>query len=70
LTQISKLNGIAKARGQSLAQMALAWVLRHKGMTSALIGASSAQQLDENVATLSNLEFSQEELQSIDEIAS
>lgn len=70
LAQISKLNGIAKARGQSLAQMALAWVLRHKGMTSALIGASSAQQLDENVEALSNLEFSQQELQTIDEIAS
>jgi L-glyceraldehyde 3-phosphate reductase len=70
LTQIGKLNEIAEARGQSLAQMALAWVLRHKGMTSALIGASSAQQLDENVAALSNLEFSHEELQAIDGIAS
>jgi L-glyceraldehyde 3-phosphate reductase len=69
LEQIKQLNEIAKARGQSLAQMALAWVLRHAGMTSALIGASSVQQIEENVAALNNLNFSNEELQAIDAIA-
>ena len=68
MSQVSSLNKIAKKRGQSLAQMAIAWVLRHKQMTSALIGASSAKQLDENVAALNNLEFSKEELQAIDSI--
>jgi L-glyceraldehyde 3-phosphate reductase len=69
MSQVSRLNDIAKKRGQSLAQMAIAWVLRHKNMTSALIGASSAKQLDENVAALKNLELSNEELQAIDSIA-
>lgn len=69
LNQIRQLNEIAKARGQSLAQMALAWVLRHPGMTSALIGASSVQQVEENVAALKNLSFTAEELAAIDKIA-
>jgi L-glyceraldehyde 3-phosphate reductase len=69
LAQIEKLNELAKARGQSLAQMAIAWVLRHAGMTSALIGASSVDQLNENVAALNHLEFSQDELQVIDTIS-
>jgi L-glyceraldehyde 3-phosphate reductase len=69
LTQIRQLNEIAQARGQSLAQMALAWVLRHTGTTSALIGASSVQQIEENVAALRNLEFSGDELAAIDRIA-
>lgn len=63
------LNEIAKARGQSLAQLALAWVLRDPRMTSTIIGASSAAQVRENVAALKNLEFSSEELAAIDRIA-
>ncbi len=69
LEQVRKLNDLAKARGQSLAQMALAWVLRHPGMTSALIGASRVEQIEENVAALNNLSFSAEELSAIDAIA-
>lgn len=69
LAQIRQLNEIAKARGQSLAQMALAWTLRHPGMTSTLIGASSVQQIEENVAALQNLAFNTEELSAIDQIA-
>ncbi len=67
LAQARRLNEIAQSRGQSLAQMALAWVLRHPASTSALIGASSVQQLDNNVATVNNLSFSDEELQAIDD---
>ncbi|MEO9337768.1 L-glyceraldehyde 3-phosphate reductase [Mesorhizobium sp. SB112] len=63
------LNEIAKRRGQSLAQMALAWVLRDERVTSALIGASSAAQVEENVAALKNLSFSPEELTEIDRYA-
>jgi L-glyceraldehyde 3-phosphate reductase len=63
------LNEIAKRRGQSLAQMALAWVLRDERVTSALIGASSAAQIEENVAALKNLKFSAEELTEIDRYA-
>src|SRR5258708_6628664 len=68
LTRIRKLNGIAQERGQSLAQMALAWVLRLPAVTSALIGASKVSQIEENVAPLSNLHFTQEELNAIDNI--
>lgn len=63
-----KLNEIAARRGQSLAQMALAWVLRDERVTSVLIGASSLQQLDNNLQTLENLEFTAEELHEIDVI--
>lgn len=63
------LNEIARARGQSLAQMAIAWVLRDRRMTSAIIGASSAAQVRENVAALEQLSFSSEELAAIDRIA-
>jgi len=70
LSQIRKLNDLAQARGQTLAQMAIAWVLRHPGMTSALIGASSVQQVEANVAALAHLEFSAQELAAIDAIAS
>jgi L-glyceraldehyde 3-phosphate reductase len=63
-----KLNEIAASRNQSLAQMALAWVLRDPRMTSALIGASSVKQVEDNVAALSNLEFSQDELKAIDAV--
>ena len=69
LARIRALNEIASARGQSLAQMALAWVLRDPRVTSALIGASRADQIRENVAALDNLEFSQNELSSIDAYA-
>lgn len=68
IAKVRKLNDIAEARGQSLAQMALAWVLRDPRMTSALIGASRPEQLDENVAALDNLEFSDEELAAIDSV--
>ena len=63
---LSGLNDIARQRGQSLAQMAIAWVLRLPAVTSALIGASSAKQLEENIASLKNLNFSAEELKRID----
>jgi L-glyceraldehyde 3-phosphate reductase len=68
LAKVARLNDIAQNRGQSLAQMALAWVLRHKGMTSALIGASKPEQIVDSAACLNNLEFSAEELAAIDEI--
>jgi len=68
LTQIRALGEVAAARGQSLAQMALAWVLRDNRMTSALIGASRVQQIEQNVAALANLAFSSEELARIDQI--
>lgn len=63
------LNAIAARRGQSLAQLALAWVLRDLRVTSALIGASSARQVEENVAALNNLSFTAEELTEIDRYA-
>lgn len=66
LVKVGKLNALARARGQSLAQFALAWVLRHPQMTSVLIGASSVAQIEENVATLQHLEFSVDELRAID----
>ncbi|MBR8132119.1 L-glyceraldehyde 3-phosphate reductase [Burkholderia ambifaria] len=66
LDHVRKLNGIAQRRGQSLAQMALAWVLRNGRVTSALIGASRAEQVRENVGALKNLEFSADELAEID----
>jgi L-glyceraldehyde 3-phosphate reductase len=66
--RVRRLNELAQARNQTLAQMALAWVLRHPGMTSALIGASKVSQIEDAVATLQNLSFSQEELQSIEDI--
>lgn len=68
LAKVRQLNDMALARGQTLAQMALAWVLRHRGMTSALIGASSVKQVEDNVASLANLAFSAEELAHIDQI--
>src|ERR1051325_11477314 len=60
------LNGIAKKRGQSLAQMSLAWVLRHDIMTSVVIGASRVEQIEENVAALKRLDFTPEELAAIE----
>jgi L-glyceraldehyde 3-phosphate reductase len=69
IEQVKKLNEIAQRRGQSLAQMAIAWTLRGGRVTSALIGASRAEQVRENVAALKNLEFSPEELAEIDRYA-
>jgi L-glyceraldehyde 3-phosphate reductase len=66
LDHIRALNDVASARGQALAQMAIAWVLRDARVTSALIGASSVEQLEQNVAALDNLEFSEDELETID----
>jgi L-glyceraldehyde 3-phosphate reductase len=70
LARVRKLNELAQARGQSLAQMALAWVLRHPGMTSALVGASRVSQIEDNVAALSNLLFVEEELAAIENVLS
>jgi L-glyceraldehyde 3-phosphate reductase len=69
LARVRGLNEIAKRRGQTLAQMAYAWVLRDPRVTSTLIGASSVAQLRENVAALAHLEFSPEELAEIDRYA-
>jgi L-glyceraldehyde 3-phosphate reductase len=66
LNRVRALNEIARARGQSLAQMALAWVLRDPRVTSTVIGASSATQIRENVGALKQLDFSSEELAAID----
>jgi L-glyceraldehyde 3-phosphate reductase len=68
LAQVRALNEIAQARGQSLAQMALAWVLRDARVTSALIGASKVAQIEECVAATRNLSFTAEELSRIGEI--
>ena len=62
------LNEIAHSRGQKLSQMAIAWVLRKKQVTSALIGASSVQQLEDNLAALNHLSFSAEELNQIEAV--
>jgi L-glyceraldehyde 3-phosphate reductase len=66
--KLRKLNEVAAGRGQSLAQMALAWVLRGGRVTTALIGASKVSQIDDCVAALSNLEFSADELERIEAI--
>ena len=68
LAQVRALGEVAAARGQTLAQMSLAWVLRDGRMTSALIGASRVEQIEQNVAALANLAFSQDELTRIDAI--
>jgi L-glyceraldehyde 3-phosphate reductase len=69
LAKVKALSAIAKRRGQSLAQMAIAWVLRIRTVASALIGVSSVAQLDDNVAALKNIEFSDAELSEIDRYA-
>ena len=69
LRHVRALNDIAQARGQSLAQMAVAWVLRHPEMSSALIGASRPEQITELTGALQNLQFSAEELATIDQHA-
>ena len=66
LEKIRALNAIAGKRGQSLAQMALAWTLRDPRVTTTLIGASSVAQLEDNVAALDRLDFTDEELAEID----
>ncbi|MBT5449437.1 MAG: L-glyceraldehyde 3-phosphate reductase, partial [Gemmatimonadetes bacterium] len=66
--KVRQLNEIAKERGQSMAQMALMWVLRDERVTSALIGASRPEQIEENVAALQQAEFSAEELAKIEKI--
>jgi len=68
LSKVRRLNEIAQKRGQSMAQMALAWVLRKPAVTSALIGASRVSQVEDAVATLRNLDFSREELDAIEKI--
>jgi L-glyceraldehyde 3-phosphate reductase len=68
LKKVRRLNEIALKRGQSMAQMALAWVLRKPEVTSALIGASRVSQIEDGVATQNRLDFSQEELSAIDKI--
>ncbi len=69
MKHIRSLNRLAKARGQSLAQMALAWVLRDPRVTSVLIGASSVSQLEDSLASTQNLEFLPDELRKIDRYA-
>jgi len=69
LEKVRALNEIATQRGQSLAQMAVAWVLRDERVTSALIGASSVEQLEANVAALEQLDFTPDELAEIDRYA-
>jgi len=68
LPRVKELNKLAEGRGQSLAQMAIAWVLRKPAVTSALIGASSVRQLEDNLAALKRLDFSKEELDKIEAI--
>lgn len=68
ISKIKKLNQLAQQRNQSLAQMALAWLLKDKRITSVLIGASSVEQLNNNLAALNNINFSADELNSIEAI--
>ena len=69
LAKVRALNQVAQRRGQGLAQMAIAWALRDPRVTSALIGASSVEQLEQNVAALDNLDFSAEEFEEIERVA-
>jgi L-glyceraldehyde 3-phosphate reductase len=66
IAHVRKLNEIAGERGQTLAQMAVAWTVRDERVTSALIGASSVKQLEENVAAIDDIDFTAEELEAID----
>lgn len=66
--KVSALNDIARRRSQSLAQMALAWVLKDKRVTSVLVGCSKVRQLEQNIASLNNLQFSPQELTRIEDI--
>jgi L-glyceraldehyde 3-phosphate reductase len=69
LASLRSLNAIAEKRGQTLAQMAIAWVLRNNGITTALIGASKPEQIIECAGCVNNLEFTEAELNEIDEYA-
>ena len=66
IKRVRALNDIAKERGQTLAQMAIAWVLRDQRVTSALIGARNVEQLDDSLDAIKNLEFTETELRDID----
>ena len=68
LSQIQQLNDIARQRNQTLAQMSISWLLRNETVTSVLIGASSPQQLKDNLKAQENIGFSDEELSAIDKI--
>ena len=68
LARVRALDELARGRGQTLAQMALAWTLRDPRVTSTLVGASSVAQLEDNVGALDNLDFSQDELAAIDRL--
>jgi L-glyceraldehyde 3-phosphate reductase len=68
VNMIKKLNTLAKMRGQTLAQMSLAWIMRYKNITSVLMGASKKSQIKDNITVLSNLSFTKEELTIIDNI--
>ena len=67
---LTGLNDIAKARGQTLPQMALGWILRLEAITSVAVGASRVEQIEENVKALAKLEFSAEEIAAIDRLTS
>ncbi|MCF7802555.1 MAG: L-glyceraldehyde 3-phosphate reductase [Candidatus Marinimicrobia bacterium] len=68
LRKVAALNDLAKKRNQSLAQMAIVWILRHPQVTSVLVGSSSVEQIEENVEALDNPDFSENELEQIEEI--
>lgn len=68
LDKVAKLSAVARERGQNMAQLAIAWTLRHPGMTSALIGASKPEQVEDAVAAVDNLDFSDDELGRIEAI--
>ncbi len=70
IEKIQKLNDIAQERGQKLSQMAIAWILRQPQVASVLVGASSSKQLKDNVKSLDNLDFSEDELKNIENIIS
>lgn len=70
INKVRQLNELAKNRGQSLAQMSLAWILKDKRITSVLIGVSKASQVEDSVKSIYNIEFSQEELNKIENILS
>ncbi|MBQ6994095.1 MAG: aldo/keto reductase [Lachnospiraceae bacterium] len=70
VAKVTKLNEMAKERGQELSQMALAWALKQGKLTSVLIGASRSKQIVENVAALNCLDFSEEEMTEIEKILS
>ncbi|MGB5459956.1 MAG: aldo/keto reductase, partial [Eudoraea sp.] len=68
IAKVKRLNEIAESRGQKMAQLALAWVLRDKRVTSVIIGASKVSQIEDAVGILDKMEFTTEELQLIEEI--